>query len=177
MKNFRPDSWFWVRLGAWGHPWMFVDVRGRTQSTLNAPGSLIPEPSMQKAVFLSKSVSEGALAPREKFTDSKRFLHNQSHLYDSFEHLGWLGLQNNIDCNCVRAYTQPEPTNKNFRWNRPEHHFDRNLHLGTSTIDHERPQPSRMILNHHKPPQDALWALWMFVDVAIVDGSCVEEMT
>ena len=94
---------------------MFVDVRGRTQSTLDAPEAVIPEPPRQKAVFLSKSVSEGALAPREKFTDSKRFLHNQSHLYDSFEHLGSLGLQNNIDCNCVRAYTQPEPTNKNFR--------------------------------------------------------------
>ena len=104
-------------------------------------------------------------------------LHNQSHVYDSFEHLGSLGLQNNIDCNCVRASIQPEPTNRNFSWNRSERHFDRNLHLGTSTIDHERPQPSRMILNHHKPPQDALWALWMFVDVAIDDGSCVEEMT
>ena len=102
-------------MGAWGHPWMFVDVRGRTQSTLDALGALIPEPPGQKAVFLSKSVSERALASREQFMDSKRFLHNQSHLYDSFEHLGSLGLQNNIDCNCVRASIQPEPTNKNFR--------------------------------------------------------------
>ena len=143
-------------MGARGHPWVFVDVRGRTQITLGAPGVLIPEPPMQKTVFLSKSLSERASVSTEHFTDSKRFLHNQSLFYDSFEHLGTLGLQNNIDCDCVRTSMLAESMNSNFRRNHSEYHFDRNLHLGTSTIDHERPQPSRMILNHHKPPQDSL---------------------
>ena len=92
-----------------------MDVRGRTQITVGAPGVLIPETPRQKTVFLSKSLSETASVPTEHFTDSKRFLHNQSHLDDSFEHLGSLGLQNNIDCNCVHASIQREPTNKNFR--------------------------------------------------------------
>ena len=156
---------------------MFVDVRGRTQSTLGAPGALIPEPPSQKTDFLTKSVSERVLMYTEHFTNSKRFLHSQSAPHDTSEYLAPLGFQNNTDHDCVRASIETEPVSNNFRRNRSEHHFDRNLHLGTSTIDHERPQPSRAILNHPKPSQDALWTLWMFVDVAIVDGSCVEEMT
>ena len=94
---------------------MFVDVRGRTEITLGAPGVLIPEPPMQKTVFLSKSLSERASVSTEHFTDSKRFLHNQSLLCDSFEHLGTLGLENNVDCECVRASIEAESINNIFR--------------------------------------------------------------
>ena len=158
-----------------GCSWTFVDVRGHSQSTLEAPGALIQEPPSRKTDFLTRSVSERVLVSTEHFTNSKRFLHSQSNLHDTLEHLGPLGFQNNTDHDCVRASI--ETVRNNFRRDRSKHHFDRNLHLGTSTIDHERPQPSRVILHHHKPSQDALWAPWMFVDVVTVDGSCVEEMT
>ena len=98
-------------------------------------------------------------------------------LCDSLEHLAPLGFWDNIDYYCARDSIRTQPMNNNFRKKRSDHRFERNMHLGTSTNVHERPQPSSMVLNHHKPPQDALRALWMFVDIAAVDGSCVEEMT